>query len=261
MMKRRHFIHLSILTILSVCNLSAQEEHRAWLFTGTVYDEHFVPVPYTSVVGHGTGQGDMTDSMGIFSLYVRATDKLSFYNISFRDTTIYVSAALSGIHLKLKRKVYALPGAMIFNWGSTYSEFIAEVQRQGVQETIGEKLGLPRQDPGVIPFDMDEEKIKSGGFLLNSPVSFIYYNLSRKEKGARRAFRLKQDQALIDRFNRVLGPTNLQHITGLEGKALEDFMIYLNKELTCDYQCSELQLTKELLRIWKKFKEMQEMPE
>ncbi|MDF1572640.1 MAG: hypothetical protein P1P82_13605 [Bacteroidales bacterium] len=135
------------------------------------------------------------------------------------------------------------------------------MQRQGVQETVGEKLGLQQQDPGVIPFDMDEEKLKSTGFLINSPVSFIYYNLSKKEKGARRAFRLQRDQEMIDRFNRVLGPTNLQQVTGLKDQALEDFMIFLNRELSCDYHCSELQLTRELLSIWEKYKELQETPE
>lgn len=260
-MKFRNLIHLSVIMNLSLCTLAAQEDRQAWLFTGTVYDENFVPVPYTSVVAHGTGQGDMTDSMGIFSLYIRASDQLSFFNISFHDTSIYVYAGRPGILIRMKRKVYALPGALIFNWGSSYQDFIAEVQRQGVQETMGEKLGLPQQDPGVIPFDMDEEKLKSTTFLLNSPVSFIYYNLSKKEKGARRAFRLQQDQEMIERFNRVLGPTNLRHVTGLENKALEEFMIYLNQELTCDYHCSELQMTRELLSIWENYKEIQDTPE
>lgn len=260
-MKPRQSIYMCLLMCFPLYHLHAQDDQHAWLFTGTVYDEHFNPVPYTNVVAHGTGKGDMTDSMGIFSLYVRATDQLSFYNISFHDTSVYVYAAQPGIHVKLKRKVYMLPGTMIFDWGSTYQDFIAEVQRQGVQETVGEKLGLPQQDPGVIPFDMDEEKLKSTGFLINSPVSFIYYNLSKKEKRARRAFRLKQDQEMIDRFNRVLGPTNLQQVTGLKDQALEDFMIFLNRELACDYHCSELQLTRELLSIWKKYKEVQELPE
>lgn len=251
----RIFILCTLLCV-SVYKGHAQEDQRAWLFTGTVYDEHFVPIPYTNVVAHGTGQGDMTDSMGIFSIYVRAADQLSFYNISFHDTTVFVYAARPGIHVIMKRKVYKLPGAMIFNWGSTYPEFMAEVERQGVPEQMGEKLGLPRQDPGVIPFDMDEEKLKSGGFLLTSPVSFFYYNLSKKEKGARRAFRLQKDQEMIDRFNRVLGPDNLQRITGLEQEALEQFMIYMNQELSCDYHCTELQLTTELLRLWERYKEL-----
>lgn len=255
MVPRHIFILGAFLCMLSFRGY-AQEDTRAWLFTGTVYDEHFVPVPYTNVVAHGTGRGDMTDSMGIFSIYVRSTDQLSFYNISFHDTTVFVYASRPGIHVILKRKVYQLPGAMVFNWGSTYGEFIAEVERQGVPEPMGEQLGLPRQDPGVIPFDMDEEKIKSGGFLVTSPVSFLYYNLSKKEKGARRAFRLQQDQALIDRFNRVLGPANLQRITGLKEAELEQFVLFLNKNLSCDYHCDELQLTTELLQIWERYKEL-----
>lgn len=252
----RQIFMLCVLLALSAANTFSQEDSRTWLFTGTVYDEHFSPVPYTNVVAHGTGQGDMTDSMGIFSIYVRSTDKLSFYNISFHDTTVFVYASRSGIHVLMRRRVYDLPGAMIFSWGSTYQEFLAEVERQGVPEAMGEKLGLPRQDPGVIPFDMDEEKLKSAGFAVSSPVSFLYYNLSKREKGARRAFRLQKDQELIDRFNRVMGPANLQHVTGLMGDALEKFMIFLNQECSCDYHCDELQLTTELLQIWERYKEL-----
>ncbi len=246
---------------IPLCLAYGQESQQTWLFTGTVYDAHFRPVPYTNVVAHGSGQGDMTDSMGIFSIRVRATDRLSFFNISFHDTTIFVIASLPGIHVRLRRKVYALPGTMIFEWGSSYQDFIAEVERRGVPEDLGNALGLPKQDADLIPFDMDEQKLKSGGFLLTSPVSFLYYNLSGREKKARRAFRLKQDRKLIERYNRVLGPTNLAGVTGLKKESLEQFMIYLNQQMTCDYHCSELELTRELLEIWKRYKAMQKSVE
>ncbi len=239
---------------IPLCSAYGQENQQTWLFTGTVYDAHFRPVPYTNVVAHGTKQGDMTDSMGIFSLRVRATDRISFYNISFHDTTVFVIASRSGIHVQMRRRVYELPGAMIFDWGSSYQDFIAEVERQGVPEDLGNALGLPKQDPDLVPFDMDEKKLKSTGFLLTSPVSFLYYNLSKREKRARRAFRLKRDQKLIDRYNRVLGPTNLERVTGLKDKTLEQFMIYLNQQMNCDYHCSELELTRELLDIWERYK-------
>lgn len=256
-MKRLPPFLLYCLLGVPLCTAYGQKNQQTWLFTGTVYDAHYRPVPYTNVVAHGSGQGDMTDSLGIFSLRVRATDRLSFYNISFHDTTLFVIASLPGIHVRLRQKVYSLPGAMIFDWGSSYQDFIAEVERQGVPEDLGDALGLPKQDPDMVPFDMDEQKLKSGGFLLTSPVSFLYYNLSGREKKARRAFRLKQDRKLIERFNRVLGPTNLERVTGLKNESLEQFMIYLNQQMTCDYHCSELELTRELLEIWKRYKTLQ----
>jgi len=236
-----------------LCSLCGQKRPKTWQFTGTVYDTQFRPVPYTSVVAHGSGQGDMTDSMGIFNLEVRATDRISFYNISFHDTTVFVIASRPGIQVHLRRKAYDLPGAMIFDWGSSYQDFIAEVERQGVPEDLGDALGLPTQDPDLVPFDRDEKKLKSAGFLLTSPVSFLYYNLSKREKGARRAFRLQRDEQLIARYNRVLGPTNLERVTGLNDEKLESFMIYLNQQITCDYHCSEMELTRELLEIWKRY--------
>jgi len=225
------------------------------LFTGTVYDEDFRPVPYTNVLAKGTGRGDMTDSLGIFQVYIRDTDQLSFYNISFRDTTVWVVRNSGSFYIKLQPRVYALSGAQVFSWGSTFNEMKAEFKKQGVPQEMGEKLDLPRQDPDHVPFELDEKKLKSPGFLVRSPVSFFYYNLSKREKHARRAYRLQENQESIDRFNRVLSAENLEQVTGLKGEALEKFIIHLNKVMICDHNCSEMELISEVLGIWKIYKE------
>ncbi|MEX0986040.1 MAG: hypothetical protein WD052_01095 [Bacteroidales bacterium] len=240
--------------MLFIQQLNAQTGTKLHHCSGVVYDASFVPVPYTHVYAHGSGQGDVTDSLGIFSLNCRESDSLSFYNIAFNDTTIAVNKDMGGFYLKLTRKVYLLRGATVFPWGSTYGDFLGEVKRQGLPEDTGEKLGLPKQDPGVIPFDMNEDMIKSTKFLINSPVSYFYYNLSKREKGARRAFKLQRDSKLIELFEQTLAPENLNAITGLRGKELEDFIIYLNSTMICDYHCSELQLITEVHAIWQDYK-------
>ena len=54
------------LLCIAFIQLQAQENTRAYKFTGIVYDEYFNPLPYTHVLAAGTGQGDVTDSLGIF---------------------------------------------------------------------------------------------------------------------------------------------------------------------------------------------------
>jgi len=235
--------------------LYAQEDQGARSFSGTVYDEHFNPVPYTSVFATGTGEGDMTDSLGIFTLHIRKTDRISFYNISYRDTAVWVSWNDTHFYMKLRPRIYSLPGARIFKWGSTYEEMKTEFKNRGVPEELGEELGLPRQDPDHVPFEMDERKLKSPGFLLTSPVSFFYYNLSKREKHARRAYRLEKNKTLTEQFNRILSPENISGITGLEGRELESFIIYLNRTMNCTYRCSEIELVSEVLKIWNEYKE------
>ena len=172
--------------MIALSDITAQSDKLAYLFSGVVYDEFFRPLPYTHVVARGTGTGDVTDSLGIFSLYVRKNDQLSFYNISFQDTSRFVSSEDKGFYIILNKRYYSLKEARVYNWGSSYADFMDEVKRQGNVVTEGEKIGLPTQDPDLIPFDMDDKNIKSLRFFLASPISSLYYNLSKKEKGARK---------------------------------------------------------------------------
>ncbi|HER09760.1 MAG TPA: hypothetical protein ENO20_12710 [Bacteroides sp.] len=62
------------------------------------------------------------------------------------------------------------------------------------EQSMGEKLGLPRQDPGYIPCDMDEENIQSVGFLISSSVSYFFQNLSRRQRPARKLFMIERNR-------------------------------------------------------------------
>ena len=252
MEKKRYFLLLLFIAI-ALSEITAQNDRLAYFFTGVVYDEHFRPLPYTHVLARGTGVGDVTDSLGVFALYVRKNDQLSFYNISFQDTSRFVSSEDKGFSIILRKRYYSLKEARVYNWGSSYDDFIDEVKRQGDVVTEGEKIGLPTQDPDYIPFDRDEEKIKSLGFFIHSPLSSLYYNYNKQEKAARRAYQLEKDKALIDTFERILGVENISYITELKGDELVQFMFYLNDHLSCTYHCSELRLLTEIHSIWKRY--------
>ena len=250
---------IALLTLLKFSTLTAQFDTRAWEFSGIVYDELFNPIPYTHVLATGTRQGDVTDSLGIFTLYVRETDVLSFYNLTCRDTSVVIDASDPGFYIKLSRKIYSLNEAKIFNWGNTYDDFINEVERLGVTPTEGVRLGLPIQSPGVLPFDMDEKKLKSPGFLLSSPVSFFYYNFSKREKSARKANKLDRDSELISRFKEILSAENISGITGYQDQELVDFMLYLNSKIDCTYSCTEIEILTEVHEIWNEYKRRKEI--
>ncbi|MCF8225953.1 MAG: hypothetical protein K9J30_08750 [Bacteroidales bacterium] len=252
------FFRISNILLLLLVNLSSaipQNVNTTTSFVGVVYDENLKPVPYTHVISRLTGIADVTDTLGIFILRVLPRDQLSFYNLAYHDTTVNIDTSYTGFYLKLKRKRYPLKEAKIFNWGSTYEDLLNEVERQGVPDDLGEQLGLPSQDPDLIPFEMDEKKIKSPGFLIMSPVSFLYYNLSRKAKGARRAFKLEQDRELLERFRKVISKDNISDITGLAGEELEAFIIFLNMRMSCDHKCDEFELLSEIHSVWKIYQE------
>ena len=146
--------------------------------------------------------------------------------------------------------------ARVYDWGSTYGEFMDEVKRQGDVVTEGEKLGLPVQNPDYIPFNMDEKFIKSPRFFFNSPLSYFYYNMSRLEKGARKAYQLEKDKEEIEKFEEILDKQNISYITGLRDEELEKFVLYLNDHMMCDYHCNEFKLLTEIHHIWKVYQSL-----
>ncbi|MBN2697860.1 MAG: hypothetical protein JXR52_03485 [Bacteroidales bacterium] len=227
----------------------------AVFLSGIVYDELYHPLPYTHVIGLRSHHADVTDTLGIFSIPLMEGDSLWFRNIAFRDTIVAVSRKPESLAIQLRNRIYPLPEAKIFSWGSTYEDFKEAFVKLKVPEPIGEKLGLPRQDPDYVPFDMDEEKLKSAGFLIHSPLSYLYYKLSKKEKSARKVYKLNKNSERIERFWALVNSQKVSEMTGLTGKALDDFMAYLNSSLTCDFNCSEFEILSEIYRLHEAYKE------
>lgn len=251
-MARNFLLIVLIYTSFSVFG-QPNSDKKAYLYTGIVYDMQRNPVPYTHVIARGTGQGDVTDSLGIFTIYIREKDQLSFYNLAFQDTTVWVENGTKDFSIRLKNRIYALRGARAFPWGSSYGEFMEEVDRLGAPRSIGADMGLPLQDPDVVPFDEDIQKLKSPLFMISSPVSYLYYNFSRREKNRRKSLEMDKVQPEIERFNAIVSRKNIAGITSLEGEALDAFLLYMNQRLDCDHRCSEVEVLTEVMAIWKNY--------
>jgi hypothetical protein len=205
-----------------------------------------------------THQGDVTDSLGIFRLPVHSRDTLLVMNISYMDTLVPVAQIMEARHILLRRKYYALQEARIFAWGSTYGDFRDAIVHMPNRQTLGESMGLPRQDPGYVPLEMNEEAIKSPLLLVTSPVSFFYYNFSKRARSERRVYWLKRNRQEHEWFNEITGHENISSITGLTGDQLLEFLAFLYQRMHCDIHCDELQIYTEIHELWKVYRELEE---
>lgn len=236
--------------ILAESGLTAQESDTVFNLSAIVYDDLYIPVSASHVININTHTGDVTDSLGIFRLPVRAYDTLLIRNIAFRDTLIPVSLVKEKRHIRLKRMRYPLKEARVFEWGASYKDFKEAFIDMPVQQTLGSSLGLPRQDPEKVPVEMDEKAVKSAGLLLTSPISFFYYNFNKHAKSARKVYWLKINQEKQDHFQTITSPENLKEITGFSGVELEHFHVFLTRRMLCDFHCSELDIYNEIYGLW-----------
>jgi len=237
--------------------VSAQRADSLFLLSGVVYDESYNPVAASHVINMNTRAGTITDSLGIFRIPAHQSDTLLVRNIAFLDTLVPATILKTTGHIRIYKRYYALEEAMVFPWGSSYDDFKEAVTKLPVVRSLGESLGLPRQDPGYVPREMDESYVKSPGFLITSPVSFFYQNFSRQAKSARRVFWLRKNRDRQERFDEIFTGENISSISGYTGVRLEAFLVFLNDRMSCDYRCSELEIYTEIHRLLNDFRGMQ----
>lgn len=254
----RSMIAVTCLLLIFHSKLNGQTVDSSFNVSAIVYDGSFRPVPASHVINLNTHQGDVTDSLGIFHLRVRMTDTLLVRNIAFFDTLVPVFLIRDLKFIVLSSRRYLLQEARIFEWGSTYSDFKEAVIDMPNQQTLGETMGLPRQDPDYVPLEMDEKAVRSAGFLLSSPISYFYQNFNKEAKSARKVYWLKKNQAKQEHFDQLLSPENLGEISGLTGDELLEFQAYLFQRMVCTSKCTDLQVYEEIYALWKVFQELKE---
>jgi hypothetical protein len=200
--------------------------------------------------------GTVTDSLGIFRIPVHSSDTLFIRNIAYHDTLVPVNSLVSQRKIIMHRKHYPIPEAKVFEWGSTYTDFKKAIVGMPNQQSLGESLGLPVQDPDYIPFEMNEAYLKSPLFLIKSPVSFFYYNISKEAKSARKVYWMNKNMEKQKRFDEILSMESVSSMTGISGEELQAFRVYLYQEIKCDFNCPELQIFTEILALWKVYQEL-----
>ncbi|MEN8203259.1 MAG: hypothetical protein ABFS28_11735 [Bacteroidota bacterium] len=257
-MSIRNIILVPGLMLFFLAPLKGQFADSAFHLSATIYDASYHPVPATHVINMNSHQGAVTDTLGIFKLPVHLRDTLLIRNIAFYDTLVPVYLLNPDRTIILTRKRYHLQEARIFEWGSTYADFKTAIIEMPHQHTLSESLGLPRQDPDYVPFDMNEELIKSPAFLISSPISFFYQNFSKEAKSARKVYWLKKNQAKHEHFNEIVSGESLAEITGLHGNELLEFQAFLMQRMVSTFKSSDLEIYKEIHGLWKIYQELKE---
>jgi len=255
MSDRKIFLVLAALLLFPPV-LKAQSADTVWSLVSIIYDDLYVPVPATHVININTHRGDVSDSLGIFRLPVRDSDTLLILNIAFRDTLVPVASMAGKRHIVLQRELYALDEARIFVWGSSYDDFKEAFIEMPMPQSLGASLGLPQQDSEYVPLEMDEKAVKSAGLLLTSPITFFYQNFNKKAKSARKVYWLEKHREKHEMFESIVNAENLSEITGLSGDKLLAFQSFLLENMVCDFQCTELEIYKEIHGLWRVFQEL-----
>ncbi len=165
------------------------------------------PISYATVMINSTGEGVMTNELGRFKLRVLPEDNLTIQVINYQKAEIAVPDSLLNqgklFIVKLKPESYEL------------NEFNVE----------GEK-----ETPMALRSDVFKEKPHFTRFFV-SPVSYIYYFTSRRERRKRQLLRIMENEELMASFEHIYNRDTIGKYAMLEGHDLDMCLIYCNAHI------------------------------
>lgn len=139
---------------------------------------------------------------------------------------------------------------------ATYEQFKREFLTINVNTGSIEIPGLPKAKPGI-PTLMNDKAIKSPLFAIMSPVSFLYYNLSKEEISKRKHYRLSGERKDFDMVDKKINREKLMAWTGIKkDEELDKFILF------CDFSVNYLRSVNEydlIVKVKEKYKEFQDI--
>jgi len=129
--------------------------------------------------------------------------------------------------IQIRPRAYMLPEVIIHEL-ATYEQFRKRFIEIKLKDDHYYVPGLPRIKPRDVPLLYDEDYIKHPLFAISSPISFFYYNFSRREKNKRLYYKLVAADQLKLLADRKMNKAAIARITGIEEDDLDDFIEYCN---------------------------------
>ncbi len=186
---------------------------------GQVVDEYTGEgVGYAQVLNMRIRGGTMTDASGKFSIQADPMDTLTFKSLNYKDKKIPVSQIFNtenGLS-----KITLSPVRILLNQ--------VEVESSGPKVNMN---GIPTGKSVSTPVELRSDYFTSRPKNLTAvvkPLSFLSYYLSKDEKEKRATLSAIHSEKDWQILSLVYNKEVIQKISGFQGDALEDFMLYCN---------------------------------
>lgn len=206
-------------------------------------------VPNIQVYNESSKTYTTADSTGKFNLKGRINDTLVFLSMGYYGK-VWIVKDFNQNSIKLIRRLYEIEPAVI-GFPRDYNEFKKKfLEIEPPRPMVID--GFPRYIPKRIPELQDTNIIKSTGFAVMHPLTYLYLMNNKEEISKRKVLYLIQEdreQVIIDqKYN----PQIVEKLTGLKNESLTDFILYCNFSHQFLFESTEYEI---LQSIEIKFKE------
>lgn len=225
-MKRFTIIYFLLLSFLGV---NAQNDNF-FKIRGTVIDcklNHYVS--FAHVINETSGFATATDTLGLFTIIGKTNDILKISEVGFKSKFLLISenSKIEIQNICLLEDTIVLQEVTVFPF-KTFSEFKSKFLSLKIENNTYAIPGVTLKNPTTIHNLENEDYIKSIGFALKSPISYLYYNLNKREKSIRKFHKLENDKWNQYAIDQKYNPKIVEKITGLKSDETIKFMAWCN---------------------------------
>lgn len=219
-----------LIFIVLISLFGYSQESNYFYFNGNILDcKDSKSLASINIVNETAGYAVATNSQGNFQIKVKADDILRFTSVGYKTKFLIISEnqmnekqflCLSVDTVKLN-EVTVLPF-------SNYNEFKTQFLALKTKEDNYVIPGITLKNRTTIHNFENEKYVKSLAFAVSSPISYLYYNFSQREKSIRRYHELENDKwnvyAIDQKYNKFI----VERVTGLKGDESIKFMSWCN---------------------------------
>lgn len=199
-------------------------------------------VAWVHVINLRTGQGTITDSLGLFHLNLRRTDTLLFRSIGFAENQYILPDSITSgmffIHIHLSPVAYQLKVVDVIAL-SRRQQFRYDFLHLQLPETEWEKqIIIPGVTKGEYRTIRDEERIDLPD--IGSPLTYLYSKFSKEVKSLKKLQELKNYEKTRAAIDAKYNKQQLMRFTGYNDSVVFLFIRFLNYSddflaATCEY--------------------------
>lgn len=188
----------------------------------------------------------ISDTLGYFRIMAGVNDLLLITAIGYYDLPVLLNDSL--LHMKELRilrlipRIYPITEVKIGQLG-TYEQFKYNLLNLDLPEPEFQLHSsvIPDIEKGIDTLNL------IGPLSVMSPISTIYYLLSKEGKSLRKLEKITEEEQFLSQVKHKYNREMLKRITGMEGEELYDFITFCNFSREFLLEASEYEIIETIL--------------
>lgn len=251
---------LLICHLALICPLTANDPDSTAVWNICIRSEDNAIIPKATIASYSKITSFVVNEEGCIKLSLPVEDSIRVVSMGFEAKTVVLNQAdtyhTGNIIVKLSHNFYQLKEVNIYGYQGILDPMIFPKFEDDSPKI---DLHLPSNFGSQISKLPPNERPDVGNMgvmgAIFSPASFIYSKFSKTENSKLSLQEARAEQKHYQFRDQIAGPDIIAMISGFEGKELNDFIVYCNKNLKISNADNIIMAINKIELLAKKYKE------